>query len=62
VRRREFMVVGCTAVSLLLAARALPVGTRRIGVLMPIAADDHEAPLRVAVFTQGLQDADEVIA
>jgi hypothetical protein len=56
------MVVGCTAVSLLLAARALPVGTRRIGVLMPIAADDHEAPLRVAVFTQGLQDADEVIA
>jgi putative ABC transport system substrate-binding protein len=29
---------------------------RRIGVLMPIAANDPEAPLRIAAFTQGLQE------
>ena len=29
---------------------------RRIGVLMNIAADDPEAPVRVAAFAQGLQE------
>ena len=28
---------------------------RRIGVLMPLAADDPEAPARVTAFAQGLQ-------
>jgi hypothetical protein len=28
---------------------------RRIGVLMPLAADDREAPARIAAFHQGLQ-------
>ena len=31
---------------------------RRIGVLMPIAADDPEAPVRIAEFRQGLGQLD----
>ena len=30
---------------------------RRIGVLMPLAADDREAPARIAAFQQGLQQS-----
>jgi hypothetical protein len=34
---------------------------RRIGVLMNIAADDADAPVRVAAFAQGLQELGWVI-
>src|SRR6476661_5940818 len=56
-RRREFLgVFGGAA-----AAYPLAVGAqqgqrmRRLGVLMNLAADDPEAPVRVAAFLQGLQ-------
>jgi ABC-type uncharacterized transport system substrate-binding protein len=56
-RRREFItLIGGTAVAWPLAARAQQQGERmrRIGVLMPIAADDPEGQARVAAFVQGL--------
>jgi putative ABC transport system substrate-binding protein len=55
--RREFIaLVGSTAVAWSLVVRAQQgEQVRRIGVLMPITADDSEAPLRIAAFTQGLQ-------
>jgi putative tryptophan/tyrosine transport system substrate-binding protein len=58
VKRREFItLVGGAALAAPMAVRAQQAERmRRIGVLMPIAANDPEAPLRIAAFTQGLQE------
>jgi putative ABC transport system substrate-binding protein len=59
-RRRDFIktIVGSAAAAWPLAARAQqPDRMRRIGVLMNLAADDPEAPARVAAFAQGLQES-----
>jgi putative ABC transport system substrate-binding protein len=57
VRRREFItLLGGAAAGWPLAARAQqPNRVRRIGVLIPYAADDPEALARVGAFLQGLQ-------
>ena len=56
-RRREFMTLLSSALVWPFAARAQQVGrVRRIGVLMARAADDPEAPVRIAAFAQGLQE------
>jgi putative ABC transport system substrate-binding protein len=57
-RRREFItLLGAAAAAWPLKARAQqPERMRRIGVLMNLAADDSEAPARVAAFAQGLQE------
>src|SRR6266516_721785 len=56
--RRDFItLLGGAAAAWPLAARAQqPDRMRRIGVLMNLAADDPEAPARVAAFAQGLQE------
>ena len=59
-RRRDFItLLGATAapsVLFPLAARAQQrERMRRIGVLMPLAADDPEAQARILVFAQALQ-------
>jgi putative ABC transport system substrate-binding protein len=58
VKRREFItVLGGAAASWPLAARAQqPKPMRRIGALMNLAADDPEAPGRLAAFLQGLSE------
>jgi putative ABC transport system substrate-binding protein len=57
VKRREFItLLGGAVVASPLAARAQqPERMRRIGVLMPLTADDPESPVRIAAFLQGLQ-------
>src|SRR3954469_25031106 len=56
-RRREFMaMLGGGAAAWPVAARAQqPERMRRIGILLPVAADDAEFQTRVGAFLQGLQ-------
>jgi ABC-type uncharacterized transport system substrate-binding protein len=56
IRRREFVMLLGGAAAWPLRARAQQSRTmRRIGVLMNLAADDPEAPVRLAALLQGLQ-------
>jgi ABC-type uncharacterized transport system substrate-binding protein len=56
VRRRDFITAASAAAAWPLAARAQQdERMRRIGVLMSVAADDPEGPLRIGAFAQGLQ-------
>ena len=57
-KRREFIALLCGAVTAWpLAVRAQqPERVRRIGVLMPLPANDAEGQARVAAFLQGLQE------
>jgi putative tryptophan/tyrosine transport system substrate-binding protein len=59
IKRREFItLLGGAVASWPLAARAQRrEKTRRIGVLMNLAADDAEGQARLAAFLQGLQEA-----
>jgi ABC-type uncharacterized transport system substrate-binding protein len=56
-KRRDFITfLGGAAAAWPLGARAQQSERmRRIGVLMPLAADDREAPVRIAAFLLGLQ-------
>jgi putative tryptophan/tyrosine transport system substrate-binding protein len=57
-RRREFIAgLGAAAVWPLAAPAQQPDRVRRIGVLLSLAANDPESPVRVAAFLQGLQEA-----
>ena len=55
--RRDFItLLGGVAVGWPVVARAQErERVRRIGILMPLAADDREAPTRIAAFHQGLE-------
>ncbi|MFL6304160.1 MAG: ABC transporter substrate binding protein [Candidatus Sulfotelmatobacter sp.] len=57
-RRREFITVGAAAVAWPLPAHAQQ-GARmgRVGILMPLGADDPEDQARLAAFLQGLQES-----
>ena len=55
VRRREFIVaLGGATVARPLAARAQQGKIRRVGALLPVAADDAEFQVRLAAFQQEL--------
>src|SRR5262245_35962500 len=57
-KRREFItLLGGAAASWPLAARAQQGGMRRVGILMPLAADDPYDQARLAAFLQGPQEA-----
>jgi putative tryptophan/tyrosine transport system substrate-binding protein len=57
-RRRDFLrAISCTVAAWPIAARAQqPERVRRIGVLMPGAADDPELKTRIAAFQQVLRE------
>jgi putative ABC transport system substrate-binding protein len=56
-KRRQFItLVGGTAVWPFAAHAQQIKGMRRIGMLMPLAANDPEGQVRVAAFLQGLQE------
>jgi putative tryptophan/tyrosine transport system substrate-binding protein len=56
IRRREFItLLGGAAAAWPLVARGQSERMRRIGVFMPLAADDPESLARVGAFLQGLQ-------
>ena len=59
IRRREFItLLGGAAASWPLAARAQQAGgLRRVGILMPLTADDPYDQARLAAFLQGPQEA-----
>jgi putative tryptophan/tyrosine transport system substrate-binding protein len=57
-KRRAFIMLLGGAAAWPLAARAQQTGRmRRIGVLMPLPADDPVVQARVAAFAQGLQQS-----
>src|SRR5262249_48026710 len=57
-KRRAFITLIGSVAAWPLAARAQqPERMRRIGVLMPLAADDPEGQTRLGAFLQGLQQA-----
>jgi putative ABC transport system substrate-binding protein len=56
-RREVITLLGGAAAAWPLAARAQQgQRMRRVGVLMSLAADDPEGPIRIAAFAQGLQE------
>src|SRR5262245_7526161 len=56
-RRREFIALGCGVGAYVLTAHAQQYEqTRRIDVLMPLAADDPEGQRRFSAFQQKLQE------
>src|SRR6516164_752344 len=56
-KRRDFITLIGGAAAWPLAARAQQERMRRIGVLLPAAADDAEYQARVGAFLQGLQQS-----
>src|SRR5262245_14632062 len=55
--RREFIIGGMAAAAWPLVARAQQADKmRRIGVIIPLAANDLEGQARIAAFLQGLQE------
>jgi putative ABC transport system substrate-binding protein len=57
-KRREFITLLGGAAVWPLAARAQQAGgMRRVGILMPLTADDPYDQARLAAFLQGLQEA-----
>jgi putative tryptophan/tyrosine transport system substrate-binding protein len=63
VKRREFIsLIGGAAIAWPLAARAQQAERmRRIGVLIPQAADDPESQDRIAAFSQGLHESGWIV-
>jgi putative tryptophan/tyrosine transport system substrate-binding protein len=62
VNRREFITLlgGATAASPLAARAQQAERVRRIGVLMNLAADDPQSPVRIAAFLLGLQESGRI--
>src|SRR5215469_10089175 len=61
-RRRDFIkVIAGSATVWPLAARAQQKQMRRVGALMPFAANDPQAQTRNAAFLQGLQQSGWIV-